>query len=173
MSVTVGVVVKKVAAVLLTDKRTWQAIAAIIVGLLMLCILPAMVLLSMFSGVNDIKVDNSALQEQIISNLTPEQKDQMQKLEVSLTAIANEITAQKLDVDPAKAQLIYACAIAGKVQEDDTFIQRYVSCFANAGDDNEVFDRISDEFSITFSTDDRNNILKLYEGLQEKQSEEG
>lgn len=170
MSVTAGVVLKRAAEALATDKRTWKVIASIVAGFIILCLLPAMVLLNMTKGISGIRLDNSALQNQIMSNLSSSQKEHIADLSNALTAITNEIKAQNLNIDPAKAQLIYVSVLPGREKSDSNFYQRYVQCFENAQDDNTLFERLSSEFSLTITAQDREKILQLYSEIQKHES---
>ena len=94
-----AVVAKKAAAILLTDKRTWTVIGSVLAGLIVLCLLPAMVLMAMFGSVNDVDIGEVMAgidQQQIIENMTPEQQEKMQILEAAVAAIEAEIETQEL-----------------------------------------------------------------------------
>ena len=161
MPAAVVVVIKKVAVDLLLKKKTWIAIASVIAGIVALCLLPVIVLLSMSSEMSEMKGDKHALQQKIISNLTEEQKEKLLYFETVMTAIGEEIAAQGLDINPIKAEVIYMCVLMDKERDNDNFYKDYISCFA-AEDDNQVFANISEKFGVQFTDEEKRNIITLY-----------
>ena len=164
-----AVVAKKAAVILLTDKRTWTVIGSILAGLIVLCLLPAMVLMAMFGSANDVDINEVLAgidQQQIIENMTPDQQEKMQILETAMTAIEDEIGNQELGIDPIKAQIILLCLLTGRVN-DENFYPDYISCFAGAENDGQIFDAVAAKFEVEISEDDRVKILELYQNAQE------
>jgi ABC-type Na+ efflux pump permease subunit len=167
-----AVVAKKAAAILLTDKRTWTVIGSVLAGLIVLCLLPAMVLMAMFGSVNDVDIGEVMAgidQQQIIENMTPEQQEKMQILEAAVAAIEAEIETQELEADPLKAQIIFVCALTDHI-DNENFYTDYISCFAGAEDDGQIFNNISAKFVVEFNTDDRAKILELYQNARESRA---
>ena len=60
MSATLIAIAKKIAVMILTDKRTWKFIGSIIAGVLTITLLPLMVLLSMSNQMEQIGLSPSA-----------------------------------------------------------------------------------------------------------------
>ena len=160
-----AVIAKKAAVVLLTDKRTWVVIGSIIAGFIILCVLPMMVLISMFGSVNDVDI-NSVMEkindQQIIENMTQEQRDNMLYLKTVFTAIDDEITIRELDIDPIKAQIIYLSLLNGKEKENETFYTDYISCCAEAENDDQIFSNIAEKYGVIVTADEKDKIILLY-----------
>lgn len=156
-----AVAAKKTATIILTDKRTWTAIVSIIAGVLMLLILPAIALTSALGSVDASQVD----MQRIIENMPPEQRVKMQYFETVMNKIAEEIKEQNLNVDPAKAQIIYLCALPGKEKESETFYKDYVNCFKDTQNDDQIFENITRKFGIVFTDSDKEKIIQLYNAV--------
>ena len=145
----VAAATKKVAADLLTKKKTWVAIGSVIAGFAMLCLLPAMVLLSMANGISGIQLDQSSLQQQIMASITDEQKGKLLYVETVMTAIDSEVIAQGLAIEPIKAEVIYMCVLIDREKDNDTFYTDYISCFADAGNDDQIFANITEKLFLS------------------------
>ena len=79
------VVAVKTAAVIASDKRGRTAIAAIIVGLLMIIMLPIIVLSSILGSAKDVEIDTDAAMQIIEANMSSETKDSLQNLDDVMT----------------------------------------------------------------------------------------
>ena len=148
MTAAAAAAVKKAAAMLLTDKRTWKIIGSILAGLVMLCLLPAMVL-TMFSSAVDMDVSGAPAD-----------------LEAAMAAIEQEIAGQGFDPDPLKAQIIFLCVLSDRA-DDENFYADFASCFNGAEEDGTIFDALTAKFGVETSADDRTKILSLYQNARE------
>ena len=83
-----------------------------------------------------------------------------------MLAIEDEITAQELQTDPLKAQMIYLCALQGKEREEG-FYADFISCFA---EDQDAYVAINEAFGVAFSADDIEKIEQLIGMAQQAQS---
>ena len=149
MTAAAAAAVKKAATMLLTDKRTWKIISSILAGLVMLCLLPAMVLTAMFSSAVDMDVSGAPAD-----------------LETAMAAIEQEIVGQGFDADPLKAQIIFLCVLSDRA-DDENFYADFASCFNGAEDDGTIFDALAAKFGVETSADDRTKILSLYQNARE------
>lgn len=89
MSATVGAALKKIAVALLTDKRVLKTLGGIVLGILIIIIMPAVAVISVFNG--NIELDTTALQQQIVAQMTAEQKEELQFIEDTMHAIETEM----------------------------------------------------------------------------------
>ena len=168
-----AVIAKKAAVILLTDKRTWYVIGSILAGFIMLCLLPAMVLMSMFGSVNDVDIAGAFAnvdRQQIIDNMIPEQREKLLYFESVMIAIEDEVKKQGISADPIKAQIIYLSLLQGKEKESETFYADYISCFAGADNDNQFFVNITAKYGVTLTGEEQNEIILLYTKLMERQT---
>ena len=104
------VVAVKTAAVVASDKRGRTAIAAIIVGLIMVIMLPLIVLSSILGSAKDIEIDTNEVMQVIESNMSSETKDKLQYVDDVCNAISSEFATRNLDaLTIKKAQALYIC----------------------------------------------------------------
>jgi hypothetical protein len=103
---------KKLAASAATDKRVAKTVGGIGLGTVFLLILPILAIIAVVQG--GAQLDLSALAAQA-------QNEQMAYFESVMLAIEDEISAQSLQVDPLKAQIIYLCALQGREREDSFY----------------------------------------------------
>jgi len=169
MSITVGLIAKKVAVALLSDKRTWKVIGSSVVVISLILLAPVIILMSLFGGVgNAITLDSN----QIISGLPTEYQTQIVQVDVALVAITKEISKQQVDVNPIKAHIIYTYVLMGYEQGNQSFYQEYVSCFLDSKNDNVLFDNIQSKFKIKILDNERTQIIEYYNKIVTKKQEE-
>jgi len=157
----VAVVAKKVVIDLLTKKKTWVAIGSILLGVVLLILMPLIVLLGMSSGLTGMEIDQNALRQQVIANLTDEQKAKLIYFETVMVAIDDEVAAQGLDFDPIKAEVIYMCALMDREKDSETFYTDYILCFAEAENDDQLFANITAKFGVAFTAEEKVKIIQL------------
>lgn len=157
----VAVVAKKVLIDLLLNKKTWVAIGSVIAGFVVLCLLPLMVLLGMGNGMSGMEYDQAAIQQQVIANLTDEQKEKLQYFEFVMIAIDDEVAAQGLDFDPIKAEVIYMCALMDREKDNEIFYTDYISCFVGVENDDQLFANITAKFGVAFTAEEKEKIILL------------
>lgn len=72
MSATVAAALKKVAVLLLTDKRVLKAVGGLILGLLIMIIMPIVAVVSILNG--DMELDTDRLQQMVVENMSDEER---------------------------------------------------------------------------------------------------
>ena len=102
------------------------------------------------------------MQQYVFDNMTDEQKARLQAFADTMDAIDNEITAQGLDVEPIKAQVIFLCTLRD-YEKGETFYTDFVSCFAGGANDETVFANLADKFGVTLTAEEKETILKMCE----------
>ncbi len=172
----VAVVAKKAAAILLTDKRTWTVIGSVIAGVIAFVILAVTVIFGGLSAHSTAKEEGGAAMRTALSalfadgelpaDMPAEYRDGLNGLREMVTEIESEIKNQGLETDPLKAQIIVLCALSDRAG-NETFYPDYISCFADAADDDHIFDNIDTKFDVALTADDRAKILELYQSALE------
>jgi len=160
MSAAMAAALKKLAVAAATDKKVAKTIGGIIGVTIFVLITPILAIIAIFQG--GAQLDFSALAAQA-------QSEQLAYFEQVMLAIEDEITAQGLQLDPIRAQMIYLCALQGQEAEDD-FYTNYISCFADSQD---VFLSVSETFGVTFTEDDIAKIEQLIGMAKEAQKGPG
>ena len=151
---------KKVAAAAVTDKKVGKAVGTIIGVALLVLVTPILAIIAIFQS--GAQLDLTALAAQA-------KNEQLAYFEQVMLAIEDEITAQGLQTDPLRAQMIYLCALRGRERESG-FYQQYISCFADGQD---AFEAIGEVFGVTFTEDDIAKIEQLVGMAQQAQAGPG
>lgn len=71
MSAAVGAALKKIAVALLTNKKVLKTLVGIVLGIIVIVIMPAVAVVSLFNG--KIEIDTGALQQQIVAQMSEKQ----------------------------------------------------------------------------------------------------
>ena len=79
MSATVAAALKKLSAVVLSDKKNLKTAVGIIIGIIVIIVMPIAAVLSIFSG--DMNIDTDRLQQMITESLTSEEEDNLKFIE--------------------------------------------------------------------------------------------
>ena len=161
MSVTVGTVLKKVAEVLVSSKSGRKFIGYTVGITLFLVLLPMIVIVGLFgwmAGDGGTMLDR----DQIISQLPPEQQEQIDVIDTTCDTIVTTFKIYGLPVsDQRKAQAIYIDKLMG-LESQDGFHESLTDCFMNVTADVSVYDLISSTFLVSFSDEEIAKFDELY-----------
>ena len=143
-------IIKKVASVVLSDKKGRKAVLMIIGIVLVIIILPIIAFLGIFSGGIDLGLDdiNSMVQEQ------------QQVGEATLVAIEEAMLDEgysQLRVE--EAQAVYLLALFDKSDEEN-FAERLVGCFEEEQTDAELIASVNAEFGTAITPSEFTEALK-------------
>ena len=170
MSVTVGTVLKKVAEVLVSSKSGRKFIGYTVGITLFLVLLPMIVIVGLFgwmAGDGGTMLDR----DQIISQLPPEQQEQIDVIDTTCDTIVTTFKIYGLPVsDQRKAQAIYLDKLMG-LESQDGFHESLADCFMSVSDESSVYDLISGTFLVAFSDEEIARLDELY-GVTEPQAAE-
>lgn len=161
MSVTVGTVLKKAAEVLVSSKSGRKFIGYTVGITLFLVLLPMIVIVGLFgwmAGDGGTMLDR----DQIISQLPPEQQEQIDVIDTTCDTIVTTFKIYGLPVsDQRKAQAIYIDKLMG-LELQDGFFDSLAGCFVNADADVSVYDLIAGTFLVAFSEEEMAQLDELY-----------
>ena len=143
-------ILKKVASVVLSDKKGRKAVLMIVGIVLVIIILPIIALLGIFSGGIDLGLDdiNAMVQEQ------------QQVGEATLVAIEEAMLDEgysQLRVE--EAQAVYLLALFDKSDEEN-FVARLVGCFEEEQTDAELIASVNAEFGTAITHSEFTEALK-------------
>ena len=151
-----------------TDKRTWKFIGAILAGFFCLCLLPAFMLLALFSNNPEVDMDKLLAQIEmtaVVDELSTEKKEELEYLDTVMQAIYDEIKNQEVDINPIKAQIIYLCVLQGKEKNNSNFYSDFISILNDASTDAAIFNNISSKYGVAFTKEEKEKILLLIEKM--------
>lgn len=156
MSATVGAALKKIAAALLTDKRVLKTFGGIVLGILIIIIMPIVAVISVFNGT--IELDTDALQQQIVAQMTAEQKQELQFMEDTMLAIETEMTKAGFPERVKEAQVLFVLALSDYAREPD-FVTKLVSCFVKDQTDGQLIARVNETFGTELGVEDFSKVM--------------
>lgn len=109
MSATVAAALKKIAAMILTDKKALKKIGVIILVIIVVLAMPVVAVLSIIDG--GLKVDTNLWQNMILDELTDEEIQKLQTIEKTMLSIQREMKARSLENKIEEAQVLYILAL--------------------------------------------------------------
>ena len=143
-------ILKKVASVVLSDKKGRKAVLMIVGIALVIIILPIIALLGIFSGGIDLGLND-------INALVQEQQ---QVGESTLTAIEEQmLEAGYSELRVEEAQAVYLLALFDKGDEAQ-FVERLVGCFEEEQTDAELISAVNAEFGTAINYTEFTEALK-------------
>jgi len=157
LSAAAAAALKKVAVAAATDKKVAKTIGGIVLGVIFILITPVLAIIAIFQ---------SGAQMDLAAMAAQAQNKQLAYFEQVMLAIEDEITAQELQLDPLKAQMIYLCALQGREREEG-FYAEFIACFA---EDQDSYESINEAFGVAFSANDIEKIEQLIGMAQQAQS---
>ena len=163
--------IAKAAASILTDKKLRKIAGGIILGIIIIIIAPITILLGVMDTGQSIDWNSPEMRQQIMDNMTEEEKTRLQRFADIMQNIEDEITAQGLLVEPIKAQVIFLCTLIDR-EETDTLYADFVSCFADNADNETVFQNLTDTFGVSLTAEEKDEILLLCEKAIESVTED-
>ena len=145
-----------------SDKRGRTAIAAIIVGIAMIIVLPIIVITSIVSSADEIKIDTNEVIQVVENNMSAETKTKLSYVDSVTEKIRTAFEEKKLDaLTIKKAQAMYVCVFYDMEKNDKDFITKYTNCYATAEDDEALLDLLKTTFGVNINKDDYNNLMSV------------
>lgn len=154
-------ILKKVASVIVSDKKLRKIAVGIVLGALFLVCLPIIAILGMFSGVVDAGMNN-------VNALLAEKQ---QIAEVTASGIEKELLANGYSPQRIEeAQALYVSALFG-YSEDEGFIEKFIGCFAPEQTDEELIVAVNNMFGTTVTVDEYTDVVQEIREKYAKQEE--
>ncbi len=155
-------IIKKVAVAVLTDKRFWQIIGAIIVAVLLLAVMPVLVLGGMLAGLEG--VDDDQIQGIV--------KEYEQQHEEVLHDIDEAMASAGFEDRTEEAKAVYLLVLYDYGEEED-FVVRLIGCFADGQTDEQLIAAVNAEFGTAMSDAEFTVMMQDVRNAQQKEEEEG
>ena len=165
MSATVAAALKKLSAVLLSDKNNLKTAVGIIIGIIVIIVMPIAAVLSIFSG--DMNIDTDRLQQMVMENLSAEGQAKMQLVENTMLGIEEKMNAAGFTDRVKEAQVLCVLALSDYAAEDG-FIDKLVGCFAAEQTDEQLIVAVNTAFGIELDAED---FTKAMESIRVEASE--
>ena len=153
----VAVVVKKVAAVVVSDKKLRNFVIGIILGIIVILLMPLGAIAAFFSM--DVDVETERLQEIIIENLSAEEQEMLQGVEDTMYAIEDKMIEADFASRVKEAQVLYIMALSEESSAND-FVDRLVACFSDGQTDAELIEKVNETFGKEIVVEDFSNVMQ-------------
>ena len=156
MSATVAAALKKLSAVLLSDKNNLKTAVGIIIGIIVIIVMPIAAVLSIFSG--DMNIDTDRLQQMITESLTSEEEDNLKFIEDTMLTLDEKMTAAGFPDRVKEAQVLYVLALSDYSREDG-FTDKLVGCFTANQTDEQLISAVNEAFGTDINSGDFTKIM--------------
>lgn len=156
MSATVAAALKKLSAVVLSDKNNLKTVVGIIIGIIVIIVMPIAAVFSIFSG--DMNIDTDRLQQMITESLTSEEEDNLKFIEDTMLSLDEKMTAAGFPNRVKEAQVLYVLALSGYSREDG-FTDKLVGCFAADQTDEQLISAVNETFGTDIKSEDFTKIM--------------
>ena len=156
MSATVAAALKKLSAVVLSDKNNLKTAVGIIIGIIVIIVMPIAAVLSIFSG--DMNIDTDRLQLMITESLTSEEEDNLKFIEDTMLTLDEKMTAAGFPDRVEEAQVLYVLALSDYSREDG-FTDKLVGCFAADQTDEQLISAVNETFGTDIKSEDFTKIM--------------
>lgn len=156
MSATVAAALKKLSAVVLSDKKKLKTAVGIIIGIIVIIVMPIAAVLSIFSG--DMNIDTDRLQLMITESLTSEEEDNLKFIEDIMLSLDEKMTAAGFPDRVKEAQVLYVLALSDYSREDG-FTDKLVGCFAADQTNEQLISAVNEAFGTDIKSEDFTKIM--------------
>lgn len=156
MSATVAAALKKLSAVVLSDKKNLKTAVGIIIGIIVIIVMPIAAVLSIFSG--DMNIDTDRLQQMITESLTSEEEDNLKFIEDTMLTLDEKMTAAGFPDRVKEAQVLYVLALSDYSREDG-FTDKLVGCFTADQTDEQLISAVNEAFGTDINSGDFTKIM--------------
>ena len=156
MSATVAAALKKLSAVVLSDKNNLKTVVGIIIGIIVIIVMPIAAVLSIFSG--DMNIDTDRLQQMITESLTSEEEDNLKFIEDTMLSLDEKMTAAGFPNRVKEAQVLYVLALSDYSREDG-FTDKLVGCFAADQTNEQLISAVNETFGTDIKSEDFTKIM--------------
>lgn len=162
MSATVAAALKKLSAVVLSDKNNLKTAVGIIIGIIVIIVMPIAAVLSIFSG--DMNIDTDRLQQMITESLTSEEEDNLKFIEDTMLTLDEKMTAAGFFDRVKEAQVLYVLVLSDYSREDG-FTDKLVGCFAADQTDEQLISAVNEAFGTDINS---KNFTKVMNDIRAK-----
>ena len=156
MSATVAAALKKLSAVVLSDKNNLKTAVGIVIGIIVIIVMPIAAVLSIFSG--DMNIDTDRLQQMITESLTSEEEDNLKFIEDTMLTLDEKMTAAGFPDRVKEAQVLYVLALSDYSREDG-FTDKLVGCFAADQTNEQLISAVNEAFGTDIKSEDFTKVM--------------
>ena len=157
MSATLGAALKKIAVALLTDRKNWEKIGAVLLAVVLLVLLPVLSVEAIFQG--DFDWDSPELVSAVLEDLDVGSLSFLENSNSLLTQLQNALKEAGFGFEEfRKAQALYWLALSS-FSEEAGFVEKLVGCFAPGQTNEELVANVNAAFGTDIDPEEFSQIL--------------
>ena len=156
MSAAVGAALKKIAVALLTNRKVLKTLVGIVLGIIVVMIMPAVAVVSLFNG--KIEIDTGALQQQIVAQMSEKQKEELKFIEDTMYAIEKKMTDKGFEDRVKEAQVLFVFVLSDHAHEKK-FVSKLVKCFSEKQTDEQLIVKVNEVFKTEIKSDEFSKVM--------------
>lgn len=142
---------------MLTKTKSLKKVPFCFLMVFVIMLLPGMMVSVLFSG--DFLVDKQSLQQYVEEHLSPEDIEQLEMMERTMSSISEAMTNAQYESAIKEAQVLYLLAL-GKYEDHPDLVPRLVACFSAEQTDEKLIETVNREFGTSIETQDYINVMK-------------
>jgi len=153
----VGAALKKIAVLLLSDRRVWKRVGIAVLVVIVALFLPAVAVVGIFSG--SIQVDVQRLEQTVLAALSPEEIQMLNAIENTMAEIEAAMTEAEMPSRVIEAQVLYILALTDQAEQPG-FVDRLIGCFSDGQTDTQLIRTVNRVFGTEIEVEDFVNVVK-------------
>jgi hypothetical protein len=151
----------KAAVTVVTNPKLLKIIGGIVLGIIIAVIAPIAILLGVIDAGQQIDWNAPELRQQIVANMSDEQKAKLQEIEDTMTAIDSAMRAAGYPGQVRAAQVIYISALQEQARGNPAFVDTLVGCFDGGPGDAELIRRVNAAFGVDIVLEEFQKIMEV------------
>ena len=157
MGAAVGAALKRIAVALLTEPKVLKNIGMTLLVVLVALITPLVAFIAILNGT--IELDTNALRQQIVENLTAEDRAMLRGIEDTMFNIEQALQDEEMPARVGEAQTLYIMALFDYSRQPD-FVSRLVSCFWPEQTDTQLINAVNQEFGTSIDVEEFSKVAQ-------------
>lgn len=156
MSGAIGAALKKIATMILTDRRVLKKVGMAVLVVIVAVFMPVTAVMGVFSG--EVQIDIATLRRTVVENLSVEEISMLSAVENTMEAIETAMTEAGFPSKVKEAQVLYIMALYD-CSNQPGFVVRLISCFRAEQTDAQLVDRVNAAFGTDILAENFTDVM--------------
>ena len=157
MTGTIGAAIKKLAVLLLSDRRIWKRVGIVVLVIIVALFLPAVAVVGIFSG--SIQVDVQRFEQTVLAALSSEEIAMLNAIEETMAEIETAMEEAGMPGRAIEAQVLFILAVSDQADQPG-FVTKLVGCFSNGQTDTQLIQAVNRVFGAEIEAEEFTNVVK-------------
>lgn len=159
MGVTIAAALKKIAIMLITDKRVRKVTGGILLGIFVILIMPVAALVAIFNG--NVKIDTDRFAELVLENLSEGDRENLDLVDETLAKLKGKMEENNFGSRCGEAEALYLLGLV-EYSSEENFCDKLAGCFEEDQTDKELVDAVNETFGTDIAAEDFGKIMERY-----------